>query len=120
MRKLTITILSVLLLLWIAALLLFVGILPHTFLPNAVSRFEFPQSTSALGDSFVIIESFFSTISVTLALIAVLYQGKELKDSTDAQQQQAQALIRQLDSQKKLLVISAHSAHIQALVARLN
>ena len=51
-----------------------------------------PKTTSEFGDSVGILNGLFSAFAVVLALVAVLLQGRELKASTKAQNEQADAL----------------------------
>jgi hypothetical protein len=61
-----------------------------------------PKTTSEFGDSVGILNGLFSAFAVVLALVAVLLQGRELKASTKAQNEQADALKAQLENQEKV------------------
>jgi hypothetical protein len=65
-------------------------------------KLSLPKSTSEFGDSIGILNGLFSALAVVLALIAVLLQGKELKESTKAQNEQTDALKTQLGHQERL------------------
>ena len=61
-----------------------------------------PKSTAELGDSLGLLNGLLSSIAIVLALLAVLIQSKELKDSTKAQNEQADSLKKQLDQQQAI------------------
>ncbi len=61
-----------------------------------------PQTTAAFSDSTNVLNGIFSSFAIVLALIAVLLQGRELKESTAAQNEQALALKQQLQLQQKI------------------
>lgn len=65
-------------------------------------KLTLPKSTSEFGDSVGILNGLFSALAVVLALVAVLLQGKELKESTKAQNEQADALKAQLEYQERI------------------
>ena len=133
MLKSTIVILLLLLSLWVVTLIYLSGAIPKIYLPAVVAKFDLPRTTSDLGQSFSTVESLLSTLSVTLALVAVIFQGKSIKDSTDAQKQQAEELVKQLrtqerqaeamikqfEAQRDLTIISAHSTTLQYLASSL-
>ena len=100
---------------WIISFLFFSGIIPNNFIPS----YTLPRNTSELGDSFNILQSFFSTISVALALIAVLFQGKEIRESSEAEREKTSALLNQFENQKILTLISAYSTLMQSKTSRL-
>lgn len=60
-----------------------------------------PTSTAAFSDSTGFLNGLFSSFAVVLALVAVLLQGRELKESNIAQKEQAEALKKQLEYQQK-------------------
>ncbi|MDQ6962581.1 MAG: hypothetical protein Q9M28_08650 [Mariprofundaceae bacterium] len=62
-----------------------------------------PKSTESFSNSTTFLTGLLSSFSVILGLIAVLLQGKELKESTSAQRAQATALEKQSESQQKVL-----------------
>ena len=69
-----------------------------------------------------LLNGLFSSITVVLALIAIIYQNKELRDSTKAQDEQALALNKQLLQQQKYSEIQLEKQQISnkiiALAAR--
>ena len=69
-----------------------------------------------------LLNGLFSSITVVLALIAIIYQNKELRDSTKAQDEQAIALNKQLLQQQKYSEIQLEKQQISnkiiALAAR--
>jgi hypothetical protein len=75
-------------------------LLGHTLIEGFVLKL--PESTAELGDSAGILNGLFSSLAVVLALVAVLLQGKDLKESTAAQNAQAQSLAEQLENQKRV------------------
>ncbi len=100
---------------WVAAVLIFYGILP---LPVGWEiGLSFPETTSEAGDSLVAVEGIFSSVAVVLALIAVLLQGRELKASTFAQREQAAALQVQSSQQIDAIKMQAHSVRLQFLLS---
>tara|TARA_R100001039_G_scaffold16461_1_gene9559 strand:+ start:136 stop:771 length:636 start_codon:yes stop_codon:yes gene_type:complete len=102
---------------WIAAVLIFYGILP---LPaGGEIGLSFPETTSEAGDSLVAVEGIFSSVAVVLALIAVLLQGRELKASTFAQREQAAALQVQSSQQIDAIKMQAHSVRLQFLLSEI-
>lgn len=66
------------------------------------SSLEYPNSTSDLGESLGLLNGLLSSIAIVLALLAVLIQSKELKDSTRAQNEQAESLKKQLEQQQSI------------------
>lgn len=66
------------------------------------SSLEYPSSTSDLGESLGLLNGLLSSIAIVLALLAVLIQSKELKDSTRAQNEQAESLKKQLEQQQSI------------------
>ena len=69
-----------------------------------------------------LLNGLFSSITVVLALIAIIYQNKELRDSTKAQDEQALTLNKQLLQQQKYSEIQLEKQQISnkiiALAAR--
>lgn len=83
--------------LWIASVYVLLGAEWSNFFD-----LEYPASTSDLGESLGVLNGLLSSIAIVLALLAVLIQSKELKDSTKAQNQQAEALKKQLEQQQSI------------------
>ena len=75
------------------------------YIPINIFTLALPKSTAELGDSMGILNGLFSSFAIILALITVLFQSKELRDSTVAQTEQAYALNQQLEHQQKMLSI---------------
>ncbi|WP_138774436.1 hypothetical protein [Desulfohalovibrio reitneri] len=80
-----------------------------------ISELSLPESTSELGDSIAIIDGLFSSLAIVLGLVAVLIQGKELKESTKAQIDQYTALKEQKEQQDKANLLNAYTAQITFL-----
>lgn len=103
--------------LWILSSLYYIGVIEIPFL-----TLKLPNSTAELGDSMGLLNGLFSSITVVLALIAIIYQNKELRDSTKAQDEQAIALNKQLLQQQKYSEIQLEKQQISnkiiALAAR--
>lgn len=76
-----------------------------------------PKSTSEFGDSVGILNGLFSALAVVLAQVAVLLQGRELKESTKAQSEQANALKAQLKQQE--LINSEQFKRSQTMMGQL-
>lgn len=76
-----------------------------------------PTNTAEFGDSTNVLNGLFSSFAVVLALVAVLLQGRELKESTKAQNEQAEALKKQLVHQQELT--KAELIRSQAIVDQL-
>lgn len=105
MRIFLITSTVLILSLWLLISLFCLGIIDIPFI--ALKR---PETMSGLGDSMGLLNGLFSAITVILALVAIVYQSKELKDATEAQNQQAQALSEQLGYQQKITQIQVEQA----------
>ena len=63
-----------------------------------------PVTTTDFSESTGFLNGLFSSFAVVLALVAVLLQGRELKESTAAQNEQAAALKEQLLLQQKITI----------------
>lgn len=72
------------------------------YIDLSLANLKLPKNTAEYGDSLGILNGLFSAVAIFLALIAVLLQGKELKASTRAQNEQAEALLKQIIYQKEL------------------
>ncbi len=75
-------------------------LLGHIEIPGV--QLALPKTTSDFSGSAGILNGLFSSFAVVLALVAVLLQGRELKESTAAQNEQALALKEQLLQQQKM------------------
>lgn len=102
--------------LWLAALALFAGILPQEWLPEL----KRPDSFALLGEAMGSLDGLFSSIAIVLGMIAILFQGRELKASTDAQTLQAQALALQITQQNSANQLAAYSARLNYLASEIN
>lgn len=71
---------------------LFSGLISNEWLPEALLQLELPNSFAGVGEAMTTLDGLFSSIAIVLGLIAILFQEKELKASTDAQALQAKAL----------------------------
>ena len=105
---------------WLIWFLYLTGILSPSWLPASLARLGRPGTTSELGDSLSLLEGLFSSVAVVLALVAVLFQSKELKESTKAQNEQAQALAKQLDRHDEALALNALTARVQFLTSEIS
>lgn len=94
--------------LWILSSLYYIGVIEIPFL-----TLKLPNSTAELGDSMGLLNGLFSSITVVLALIAIIYQNKELRDSTKAQDEQAIALNEQALALNKQLLQQQKYSEIQ-------
>ncbi len=97
-------------LIWLGVTLYLLGYIPLDFIPDNISKLKLPNSTGELGDSLALIDSLFASVALVLGLVAILIQGKELKESTNAQISQAEALILQIKQQKDSNLLGAYSA----------
>lgn len=64
---------------WLIAVAVITGSIPDAYVPDAIAGLEKPQSTTELGGALGIIDGIFSSIAITLGLVAILYQGRELR-----------------------------------------
>lgn len=103
--------------LWILSLALFSGMIPTSWLPESLTTLELPTSFALLGESMTTLDGLFSSIAIVLGLIAILFQGTELKASTDAQRLQSEALTKQIAQQEESNRLGAYSARLQFLSA---
>jgi len=101
--------------LWLGLMAFLTGSMPMTWLPAGFGGLELPKTTDALGNSLTILDGLFTSIAIVLGLVAILFQGKELKASTDAQTLQAVALSKQIEQQEASNQLGAYSARLQFL-----
>lgn len=101
--------------LWLGLMAFLTGSMPMTWLPTGFSSLELPKTTDALGNSLTILDGLFTSVAIVLGLVAILFQGKELKASTDAQTLQAEALSLQIKQQEASNKLGAYSARLQFL-----
>ncbi|GAB6069905.1 hypothetical protein JCM30760_10020 [Thiomicrorhabdus hydrogeniphila] len=101
--------------LWALAIAYFSGGLSLIWLPESITKLSLPASTADLGNSLTVLDGLFTSIAIVLGLVAILFQGKELKASTDAQTLQAKALTEQIKQQEASNQLGAYSARLQFL-----
>ncbi len=92
---------------------LIVGIFLQGGEKEIFTGFSMPKDTSELGGSLGILDGLFSTIAIFLGLIAVILQGKELKEQT-------KAITEQLDEQKTKNRLTVYSAQLNFNAFMLN
>lgn len=107
------------LVLWLAAIALLGGVIPSSWLPESLSKLEQPGNFAHLGEAMGTLDSLFSSIAIVLGLIAILFQGRELKASTDAQALQAAALTQQIVQQEESNRLGAYSVRLNFLTAEI-
>lgn len=100
--------------LWCCYFLIALGVLPHLGLLDGLKPVS---SVAELGDALGVINGFLSAITVVLALVAILIQGKELQESTVAQTKQAQALTEQMQNQQATLMLQVLSTRQDYLLS---
>lgn len=105
--------------LWLLSIALFSGLISNEWLPEALLRLELPNSFAGVGEAMTTLDGLFSSIAIVLGLIAILFQGKELKASTDAQALQAKALTQQIAQQESANLLGAYSARLSYLSAEI-
>lgn len=99
--KIIITVISLLFIgLWFALCAVLLG-----FVTVEPVSLGLPKSAAELGDAFGILNGLFSSLAVVLALVAVFLQGRELRASTKAQEEQARSLQTQLEHQRDIMRI---------------
>lgn len=104
------------LLLWVGLAAFLTGYVPAEYLPENLRHLALPESTTDLGDSLAILDGVFTSIAIILGLIAILLQGKELKESTKAQTEQAHSLSIQINQQNSSNILGAYAARLQFLL----
>jgi len=90
------------------------------YLPKAITNLTLPKTTTELGDSLAILDGIFSSLAIVLALVAIIFQSKELKESTKAQTEQARALSSQLNQQNEANKLTAYTARLQFLLGEMD
>ncbi len=111
MRYIVITV--ILVGLWMVSSLYFLGQIPNEGMFKFLGALSLSKTTAELGDSFGLLNGLFSSLAVVIALIAIIIQGKELRESTRAQSQQAEALTIQLKHQETSNRLAALSVKLQ-------
>ncbi|HZJ95824.1 MAG TPA: hypothetical protein VFD11_09780 [Thiopseudomonas sp.] len=107
------------LLVWLVSIALFAGAIPYEWLPEFLTELELPSNFAHLGEAMGTLDGLFSSIAIVLGLIAILFQGRELKASTDAQALQAQALRQQIAQQEASNLLGAYSVRLSYLTAEI-
>lgn len=107
------------LLVWLVTIALFAGAIPYEWLPEFLTKLELPSTFALLGEAMGTLDGLFSSIAIVLGLIAILFQGRELKASTDAQALQAEALRKQIEQQKESNCLNAYSVRLNYLTAEI-
>lgn len=105
--------------LWLIAIALFSGLISNEWLPEALLRLKLPDGFDEVGGAMSTLDGLFSSIAIVLGLIAILFQGRELKASTEAQALQAQALTQQIAQQEAANLLGAYSARLSYLSAEI-
>ena len=80
-----------------------------SFLPQGVTNLTLPKSTEELGGSLSILDGLFSSIAIVIGLVTILYQSKELRETT-------RALSVQIEQQNRANRLSAYTARLQFLL----
>ena len=55
------------------------GAIPYEWLPEFLTKLELPSNFAHLGEAMGTLDGLFSSIAIVLGLIAILFQGRELK-----------------------------------------
>ena len=104
------------LLMWLCLLTYLTGYIPQELIPANLASMTLPKTTTELGDSLAILDGLFTSIAIVLGLIAILLQGRELKESTKAQTEQAHSLSVQIGQQDASNRLGAFGARLQFLL----
>lgn len=105
--------------LWLAAIAVFSGAVSQDVLPAFMSKLEQPASFALLGEAMGTLDGLFSSIAIVLGLVAIFFQGSELKTSTDAQTLQAKALTLQIAQQNASNQLTAFTARLNYLASEI-
>lgn len=116
MRMLVLFLLFIMVGLWAFLNIHLLGIGSIESIYPAIMSLDLPSNTAELGDSLGILNGLFSSLTIVLALVTVLLQGRELKESTGAQNQQAMALLEQLEQQNISNKLNVLSIRLQFLI----
>jgi len=104
------------LLMWLCLLAYLTGYIPQDLVPANLTKLTLPTSTTQLGDSLAVLDGLFTSIAIVLGLVAILLQGRELKESTKAQTEQAHSLSIQIGQQEASNRLGAFGARLQFLL----
>src|SRR5690625_3955606 len=107
------------LLAWAASIMLLSGILEASWLPDAIAGMRLPASFAELGESMGLLDSLFASVAIVLGLVAILFQGREIKASADAQALQAAILSEQISNQEYSNRLLAYSTRLQFLTSQI-
>jgi len=116
MRSIVLLTFFTFLLLWVGLAVFLTGYISTEYLPENLRQLTLPKSTADLGDSLAILDGVFTSIAIVLGLVAILLQGKELKESTKAQTEQAHSLSIQINQQNSSNILGAYAARLQFLL----
>jgi hypothetical protein len=106
--------------LWLLITIYLIGYLDVDWIPSIIKKLGLPASTAELGDSLGLLNGLLSGLTVIFALIAVLIQGKELRNTSKAQQLQATVLIEQLKQQEVSNHLNVLSVRLQFLLSEIS
>lgn len=106
--------------LWLLSIAFLSGLIQFDWIPLKIKDLVFPESFESLGNAMGTLDGLFSSIAIVLGLIAILFQGRELKASTDAQALQAKALAEQISQQQASNELVACGVRLQFLNAEIN
>lgn len=101
---------------WLCLLAYLTGYIPQALVPAQIGNLTLPNTTTELGDSLAVLDGLFTSIAIVLGLVAILLQGRELKESTKAQTEQAHSLSIQINQQDASNRLGAFGARLQFLL----
>ena len=116
MRSIVFMTFMMFLLMWLCLLAYLTGYIPQDLVPANLTKLTLPTSTTQLGDSLAVLDGLFTSIAIVLGLVAILLQGRELKESTKAQTEQAHSLSIQIGQQEASNRLGAFGARLQFLL----
>ena len=124
MKKVVFMVFGIFALLWAILALYLTGYISSEILPNNLEKLTPPTTTTELGDSLSILDGVFASIAIVLGLIAILYQGKELKiqgeelkNSAIAQKEQVEAMVTQTEQQKTTNALQSYQQEMSNKLA---
>lgn len=103
---------------WLISGFFLLGLLPIPF-----ANLTLPNSTSDFGNSMGIINGLLSAITITIALAAVCYQSKELRESTKVLNDQTESLVdylKQKQISNKIIAISTRQSFLSNEIHRMD
>lgn len=119
MKILVVSIFIVFIALWTGYIAYLSGIIDLPILPDNLADLKLPVSMKEMGESMAVLDGLFTTVAILLGLIAILLQGRALKESTIAQTKQSEDLSRQISQQRYANALSAYSARQSFLTAEI-